>query len=400
MSTDTTFSKVQKQQLSVSLIWLIVAGSFGLLLRWHFVQPIPDFPFAWWRHAHSHLGFLGWIGNVLLSLLLFSKLIPRFFHRLWWFSQLLILGMAISFPLSGYSTVSIVFSTSHIVCCWLFAGWWFSRGRKNSVGTIRQATDWALALMSVSQLGPIGLGMSMALAPQNTALYSFFLHFYLYFQHSGWFIMGALAVFLKYHNVTTNNPGWDQLIRWTGYYILLYFSAAYVNTDLTFVRLLLAAASIYVAFQLIRRLPVFWRHLVATLNNAYLKVLGNLIVFCWGLKLLLELSFLVPAIAADILPNRFLMLGFLHLNFLGISSPLLLLLIFKYQTTPALHWPVILYRTGSLLTIIFLFVAGYATGLSTDSMHIILFAAAGFTWLAQLLFGFRFVKSVSANRIT
>lgn len=393
MSTEITFSKVQKQQLSVSLIWLIVAGSFGVLLRWHFVQPIPDFPFAWWRHAHSHLGFLGWIGNVLLSFLLFSQAIPRFFHRLWWFSQLLILGMAISFPLSGYSTVSIIFSTAHIVCCWLFAGWWFSRGRKNSVATIRQATDWAMAFMSVSQLGPIGLGMSMALAPQNNALYSFFLHFYLYFQHSGWFIMGALAALLSFCSTLISKPGWEKLIRWTGYYILLYFSAAYVNSDLTLIRLTLSAASVFVAFQLIRRLPLFWRQLVEKSNSSSLKNLGKLIAICWGLKLLLELSFLAPSIAADVLPNRFLMLGFLHLNFLGISSPLLLLIIFKIRPTVPLQWPVNVYISGSVLTIICLFAAGYTTGLPIDILHLTLFVAAALLWIAQLWLGNRFMLS-------
>lgn len=384
---NTSFNTTQKRQLLLSLGWLVLAGAFGLLLRWHFVQPISDFPFAWWRHAHSHLAFLGWIGNALLSLLLFNQLLPGFFKKLWWFSQLLILGMAISFPLSGYSAISIVFSTTHIVCCWLFAGWWFFRGRINAEGVVRSATDWAMGLMSVSQLGPIGLGLSMAIAPENNVLYSFFLHFYLYFQHSGWFIMGALAAWLNYHRSAPTDQKWQALVRWTGYYLLLYFSAAYVQADFKLIKVVLSLFSIGFAIQLLRLLPFFWHQIRSAVPTVGLQILADLVVFSLGLKLLLEAIFLLPWVADQVLPNRFLMLGFLHLNFLGISSPFLLLLLFRSIPIRTHFWPVILYVFGSVPTLLLLFSISFIASLSIDAAHVALFLAAVFIWFGQVLFG-------------
>lgn len=337
---------------------MLIAAGIGTLLRWHFVWPIQDLPFAWWRHAHSHLAFLGWVGNALFALLLFDQPRPAWARNLWWFSQLLVVGMAISFPLSGYSSISIVFSTIHIFVCWIFAGWWFFKLRKSSRGMVQLASDWAIALMACSQLGPIGLGMSMVFAPENRRLYEFFLHYYLYFQHSGWFILGTLAAWLKYQARENKEANWQPLVRWIGYYVLLYFSASYVQTNKPAIAFVLGLLSLMAAYQLLIRLPLLKNSRPGHLHSSPLKWMGNLLIVSWTSKILLECAFLLPHIKEFAAHNHFFQLGFLHLNFLGITSAVLLTLIFQPQKNWSMKLPVLMYISGATITILLLFASG------------------------------------------
>lgn len=385
----------QKKQLLVSLLWMLVAAAIGSLLRWHFVWPITDLPFAWWRHAHSHLAFLGWVGNALLAFLLFDQPRPVWARNLWWFSQLLVLGMAISFPLSGYSRISIIFSTLHIFCCWVFAGWWFVVLRKKSVGTVQLASNWAFALMAVSQLGPIGLGMSMVFAPENNRLYEFFLHYYLYFQHSGWFILGTLAAWLKYQGRGNNTTDWLPLVRWIGYYVLIYFSASYGKFENPTYGFVLGLLSLMAAYQLLIRLPLLKQSRPGKLHPGPLKWLGILLIISWAAKIALENAFLLPHVHEFAAYNHFFQLGFLHLNFLGITTPVIVTLIFQPQEQWSMKWPVIIYLAGASITILLLFASGsplFHQFASPGLNHTGLLIAACFLLLAFLLFCQQFVR--------
>jgi len=391
------FNEVQRKQITISFAWLILAGAIGIVLRWHFISPIADFPFAWWRHAHSHLAFLGWIGNVFISLLLFDQSRPRWLERLWWFSQLLLIGMSISFPLGGYSGWSIVFSTIHILCCWLFATWWFVVGRKGVAALQQTAGDWAFALLSISQLGPVGLGLSMALAPEQRQWYEFFLHFYLYFQHSGWFILGIIAISLKYGMAQPNTKKWQQFITWTGYYSIIYFTASQGQILKSGLPLALALLSLATAFQLLRIFPI-WpvkRNLQPLNNSAW--VLWKLAIVCWILKIVMEQAFLIPGIQDFTENNRFFQLGFLHLNFLGIVCPLLFVLFIHQHKAHITKWPVALYLLGTLLTLLLLFANGlpnFWLPFSIEFGYLLLFVASLLLWLAKLSFYALFLKKV------
>jgi hypothetical protein len=68
--------------------------------------------------------FLGWVTNVLL-IFMAEGFIPEpkvsWYRKRFFWVQILLVGMAVSFPLQGYGVVSIVLSTLHTALIVVFA---------------------------------------------------------------------------------------------------------------------------------------------------------------------------------------------------------------------------------------------------------------------------------------
>jgi len=96
----------------------VVAGAIGVLLRYQLAYPLPELTYPFWLHAHSHVVLLGWTFNALF-LAVCAQFLPDqrsvAYNRLWVGFQVAVLGMLVFFPMQGYATSSIAFSTLHVV---------------------------------------------------------------------------------------------------------------------------------------------------------------------------------------------------------------------------------------------------------------------------------------------
>ncbi|MCK5867256.1 MAG: hypothetical protein KAG14_02565, partial [Mycoplasmataceae bacterium] len=103
-----------KVQINIALGYFLIIALLGTLLRLFFVTNIP-LHYKHIVHAHSHVALLGWIYTALTSLIYFCYLkehqIQKKYNTLFWFTQVTIIGMLISFPIIGYALYSIIFST-------------------------------------------------------------------------------------------------------------------------------------------------------------------------------------------------------------------------------------------------------------------------------------------------
>src|SRR5690606_11041465 len=104
------YPKIQKMQKNLVLVCLLnflVAALMGLALRYALVQPIP-INFRFLTHGHSHVAMLGW--SYLMLYVLIVHLIPNKnprYNRLFWLTEVAVLGMMVSFPIQGYAAISI-----------------------------------------------------------------------------------------------------------------------------------------------------------------------------------------------------------------------------------------------------------------------------------------------------
>src|SRR5688572_15560443 len=118
--------KIKLFWLKLCLVNLAIVALLGFTLRSKILFPIPFIDYRSYLSAHSHFAFAGWAGMALTVLLIYN-LLPIYLSSrkvyLWILVAIEVssLGMAVSFPLQGYGTWSIFFSSCYIVVNYVFA---------------------------------------------------------------------------------------------------------------------------------------------------------------------------------------------------------------------------------------------------------------------------------------
>lgn len=193
-------SRVLLKPILTSLLAFILAAGLGLALRWAFVIDMPVwFDYKNIQHAHSHVALLGWLFAIFcLCAIHFFDLDFGRYARLYWALQGCVVGMLLTFPIMGYASLSIIFSTAHIVLSYFLAYriWKDVGGRKKDDGVSVLFLKSSLFFMVLSTLGTWALGPIMAAGLKGSALYYASIQFYLHFQFNGWFIFAMIALVL------------------------------------------------------------------------------------------------------------------------------------------------------------------------------------------------------------
>ncbi len=306
-----------------------IAAAIGVLLRVHVLWSIPGVNYAFVLHAHSHTAFLGWVYNAFFALALHFFMPPAErarFARLFLVTQIATVGMLVTFPLQGYARASIACSSLHLVCSGVFA--WKVLRLRHAVPAARTALAWAFAFMFLSAVGPLSLGAISAAGLRESPWYSMAIYFYLHFQYNGWFVFFLLAVLLQWQQrerdcevVSTKEA--RRAVRWlaAGCVLTLALSALWM-TPPTWVHAtgivggaVQAAAVVFLARVLGGGRASFRSHLARRLMGAaagaFLLKIGLQVLGGW------------PALAA-LVTQRMVVVGFLHLVFLAVVTPMLI----------------------------------------------------------------------------
>lgn len=320
----------------IPLAWLVWVAVLGSLLRFQAVWPIEGLAYGHWLHAHSHLAFLGWLFNAFY--VHFTEGLQGKSEtdagRLFFWLQIPLLGMAVSFPLSGYSAASIAFSTAHTALAAVFAWRWLGVWQKCFDGNWLRTVRWAFVVMLISQIGPFVV--AYAQLTQQAELYAQALHFYLYFQYAGWFSLAVLAILQKQFGLA---QAWLPVLAGNAllYYLLAMWQAAW--WPLIVELLFWAVAAVYLLHAEKTLAKRGWQKIAALNRPLWLLALTG-----FAIKCLLEAISLVPGLMSWAETIRPLRIGYLHTYFLGFHSGFLLLLLPK--TSRFAWW----WIGGSLLT--------------------------------------------------
>ncbi|TDU39661.1 hypothetical protein BXY82_1691 [Gelidibacter sediminis] len=313
---------MQKKLIAVCLINFLVAALMGLTLRYIFVQPL-HINFRYLTHAHSHVAMLGWV-YLMLYLFIVYYFIPDkkpVYQRLFWLTQISVVGMMVSFPVTGYAAISITFSSLHIFCSYYFAilVW---KNHKVSSPLVRRLLKWSLLFMIVSTVGVWCLGPAVATLGQMSAFYQIAIQFFLHFQFNGWFMLAVLAVFLNQFNLSHS-----RLFK-------RFFNTLIAATILTFALpvswfvhhpLWLIINGLGVLLQLlsgyyfILLLKPHWTPFWAGISKP-IKALYGLALLSFMLKIVLQSASIFPQVAEMAYQYRNFVIGFIHLMMLGVIS--------------------------------------------------------------------------------
>ena len=144
---------MQKNLVITCLLNFFIAATLGLLLRYAFVGNL-GFNYRFLTHAHSHIAMLGWVYLMLYTCIV-HYFVPNgqnktFYNRLFWITQIAVIGMLFSFPFQGYAAISITFSTLHILCSYVFV---FKLWKDMRIDNpfVKQMVKWALSFMVLTE---------------------------------------------------------------------------------------------------------------------------------------------------------------------------------------------------------------------------------------------------------
>lgn len=300
----------------------------GILLRFYVVTALP-FNYKFLLHAHSHTALLGWI-YLGLTTLIYKIFIeqaqkPKLYKRIFYFTNLCIVGMILTFPVQGYALYSIIFST-----LFLFASYWFAWfAMKYVPPQFKKRFSWrliktALWYLVISSIGPWAIGGVMSTLGPTSIWYKTSIYFYLHFQYNGWFILALLGIlffFFEERGIQFNPQKLKSFFLLLNFGIIftVFLSALWFEPPKVFYVL----GGIGAVAQILAFYDVYWifqKHFIllkqqfGKISWLFMKIAGTLMV----VKLVMQLSSSHPYFARLAYIFNDFIIGYLHLVFLGI----------------------------------------------------------------------------------
>ena len=330
---------MNKKWLQAAIINFLIAASIGALLRFAFVVEVPGIKYKNFLHAHSHIAMLGWVYIALYALLIHyflptEKQERPIYRRLFWLTQLSVLGMAVSFPIQGYGAISITFSTLHILCSYGFVRlFWRDMGRNKAIS--HQWVKTALLFMVLSTIGVWAMGPIMVSGFRGSQWYYMAVQFYLHFQFNGWFIFAILALFFRL--MENRSLAFPPLLMKRFYIFLL------ISCLLTYALAVAWAQPMLIIF-IINGLGVTLQLIALWYFTRLLKVqsgqllssftrieslLLRMAAVSFAIKIIIQAFVVLPFVAEAAYTIRNYVVGFIHLLLLGAVSGFLLAIAFR-----------------------------------------------------------------------
>ena len=178
---------MRRSWLIACLINFCIAVMMGVLMRLAYVVPM-NFNYGYLLHAHSHTVILGWsylavYGFIVRHFLSKKEQEKSVYNRLFWITEVAVIGMMLSFPFQGYAFFSIFFSTLHLFCSYFFCYLLFKNGQFQSI-IDKKMLMIALLFMVFSTVGVWLLGPTVASGGKDSVFYHLAIQFFLHFQYN------------------------------------------------------------------------------------------------------------------------------------------------------------------------------------------------------------------------
>ena len=313
----------------LSLVYFIIAGLMGLLLRLAFITDLPAIiQYKYVLHAHSHVAIMGWIYNGLTILIMkYFNLRKKVFRKLFWLIQISVVGMMMSFPVQGYGMVSIFFTTMHMLVSYAFIYYTFKEtGLQKQRGPEIILLKTALIFLFISTLGVWALGYIMNSALKGSAVYYGSIQFFLHFQFNGWFIFSILSILAKIfaEDIETISLNLKLKFYWllTVSCIFTFTLAVTWSTPKMFL-FVINSFGVILQFGAILFLYLIYKGMGKSRVNTLPVITLNMwkiSAACFTVKILMQTLVAVPYLATISYTIKNFVIGFIHLLMLGTLS--------------------------------------------------------------------------------
>ncbi|WP_139957044.1 hypothetical protein [Flavicella sediminum] len=303
------FPESQKNKIWIfPIVFGVLGALLGLFLRYVFTGVAAPFEIKHITHAHSHVMLLGFVFNALVGLLWihFTDTIDKISFAIYIALQVCVSFLLVGFLIQGYAPFTIVFSTLHLWLSYvlLLRLWKRLKGKQLLVLCVKIG----IVLHFIASFGPYALGPLKVLGMQDSPWYQQAIFFYLHFQYFGSFFIWLIAVYLKQIKLTFSKKQISILLIAC---VLLYAHSLDYSFNHWLVTLSGGIGSVLLLGVFLRiHIAAFQQKLAYQL--LYTVVLLILLGNCFGS---------IPYISEMVASNRFVLIAWLHLLFLGLYLP-------------------------------------------------------------------------------
>lgn len=321
--------------LKWALVNLMVVAVAGVTARYKISYSLPQLGFENLIHAHSHFAFAGWASAALFATIIayfFSKEIQesKILKTLFIANQLTSYGMLVSFLLQEYGPVSIGISTLSMIVSYFYAWQIWKHTAKNKSNLSVRALQFALICMILSTLGPYALAYMEASGYMNLMNVNNVVYWYLHFQYNGWFTFGVLAIALRAFEIRGGNSNSINLRMFVSLMIIACFPAYFISvlwtipSSIIYILSAVGSGLQIVAFCfLCNEMRLYHKDVLAAIKGSggWLLSISFLSLF---VKLILQFACVFPALNKFVFGYRPVIIGYLHLVFIGFLTCFLL----------------------------------------------------------------------------
>ncbi|CAM4230490.1 hypothetical protein [Zobellia nedashkovskayae] len=386
-----------KKHTKIALVYFVLAALLGCVLRFFRVLDIP-ITYKYIVHAHSHIALLGWVYLALTSLLyklyLSKSEVHKKYNNIFWFTQLTLIGMLLTFPFQGYAVFSIIFSTLFLIASYWFS-WFFFKNVpvEYKMTQSLQCAKAAIVYLLISSVGPWALGAIMNTLGGDSIWYRLAIYFYLHFFYNGWMIMALLAVFLyilEKQQIVWTQSNFKRLF-WglnLGIIFSFFLSTLFSHPSVVYyvfggVGAVLQLYAFYVLWIFLLDVKLKLERLFSTFHQNILKTIGVL----WGFKMILQTLSAMPYFADLAVTYLDFTIGYLHWTFLGVVTMSLFLFLDYFKLLQLGKKSFSLYILGFALTEALIFYKAIVAWQSTTlfSAYYLILAVASLLVLLALL---------------
>jgi hypothetical protein len=322
-----------KRWVEIALINFCVVALAGVTMRYKINFALPFVDQKYLMHGHSNFAFVGWVAMALMILMvryLIRNNVQTNYKKYNWIliTELIAsYAMFVSFIIQGYDFWSITFSVVTILISYFFIFfYWRDINKAGDGGFSHSWLKAALVLWAFSSLGAFMLAYLMANHIMIQDLYFASVYFFMHFQYNGWFLFTCFGIFFSY-------------MHRLGLYRIAFLSKR------LFMIMVITVAPTYFLSILWLRLPLTL-HWIANISGIlqlivlfyFFKIISVVkksknIKFNWStrwlwrlaslafiLKIILQMLSTIPYLSHFAFGFRPVVIGYLHLSFVGIIS--------------------------------------------------------------------------------
>lgn len=334
----------QKLWITISLFHLCLVAMLGFLLRSKILFSIPFIDYRNLLAAHTHFAFNGWVSFSLFALFTYTFIRQEQrspFFRLLWGVAIACWGMLIALLVQGFGGAALFFSVAYVVAAAWFIVLFLKRGPRM---TVQQPAHLlalgALGSTVLSVAGPVMLGWLWYSGNLNAIQHRDAQYYYLHFQYNGLFTLGVFALaFAQLFGQNAPPAARRFALLQCGAVIPTLFLSLLWHPHPIWFYVAAAIGVVLLIISLVALWPIRHRLLAGSLfEHRIARTLWRLVLLSFVIKSLLQSGTLVPELGQAVFGLRSIIIGFLHLIFLGLVSLYILAHYIQWRGLTAEKW--------------------------------------------------------------